>query len=164
MAALMDEELAVAAATRDAAGDDEHLAILVSLLAMIAEEYKPFIGGSASGRRKSKPRQRMEGYRMLYADYFADDPLHGDTIFRHHFRMSRKLFLKIVENLREIDYFKLKRDAVNSTTIDCMYRFYKAIVVVFGETYLRTPTDTTRILAQNSERDFPRMLVSSCKC
>jgi hypothetical protein len=26
--------------------------------------------------------------------------------------MSRKLFLKIVENLREIDYFKFKRDAV----------------------------------------------------
>ncbi|KAK1605904.1 hypothetical protein QYE76_029577 [Lolium multiflorum] len=40
MAALMDEELAVAAATKDAAGDDEHLAILVSLLAMIAEEDK----------------------------------------------------------------------------------------------------------------------------
>jgi hypothetical protein len=26
--------------------------------------------------------------------------------------MSRKIFLKIVENLREIDYFKLKRDIV----------------------------------------------------
>jgi hypothetical protein len=26
--------------------------------------------------------------------------------------MSRKIFLEIVENLRVIDYFKLKRDAV----------------------------------------------------
>jgi hypothetical protein len=68
MAALMDEELAVAAATRDAAGDNEHLAILVSLLDMIAEEDKPVIGGSAPGHRKSKPRQRMEGYCMLYDD------------------------------------------------------------------------------------------------
>ncbi|KAK1603187.1 hypothetical protein QYE76_016557 [Lolium multiflorum] len=79
MAALMDEELAVAAAARDAAGDDEHLAILVSHLAMIAEEDKPVIGGSAPGRHNSRPRQRMEGYCMLYADYFVDDPLHSDT-------------------------------------------------------------------------------------
>jgi hypothetical protein len=90
--------------------------------------------------------------------------------------MRRKLFRKIVENLREIDYFKFKRDDVgelgfsiiqkctmalrmlaygiagdthddylrmaDSTTIDCIYRFYKAIVAVFGETYLRTPTET----------------------
>jgi hypothetical protein len=27
--------------------------------------------------------------------------------------MSRKLFLKIVENLREINYFKLKRDTIS---------------------------------------------------
>jgi hypothetical protein len=79
---------------------------------MIAEEDKPVIGGSAPGCRKSKPRQRMEGYCMLYAGYFANDPLHDDTVFRRHFRMSRKLFLKIVENLRESDYFKLKRDAL----------------------------------------------------
>ncbi|XP_047044064.1 uncharacterized protein LOC124648322 [Lolium rigidum] len=112
MATLMDEELAVAAATRDAVGDDEHLAILISLFAMIVEEDKPIIGGSAPGHRKSKPREMMEGYCMLYADYFANDPLHGDAAFRRRFRMSRKLFLKIVENLREIDYFKLKRDAI----------------------------------------------------
>ncbi|XP_010233156.1 uncharacterized protein LOC100845782 [Brachypodium distachyon] len=117
----------------------------------------------------------MEGYCMLYADYFADDPLHNDVIFRRRFRMSRKLFLKIAEYLRDYDdYFKLKRDAVGtldftsiqkctvslrllaygipadtqddylrmaeSMTIDCMYRFCRAIVAVFGEHYLRTPT------------------------
>jgi hypothetical protein len=50
MAALMDEELVVVAAY------NEHLVILISLLAMIAEDDKPAIGGSASGRRKSKER------------------------------------------------------------------------------------------------------------
>jgi hypothetical protein len=49
-----------------------------------------------------------------------------------------------------------------SMTIDCMYRFCRAIVAVFGETYLCTPNaaDTARILAQNAERSFPVMLVS----
>ncbi|XP_003559562.1 uncharacterized protein LOC100822590 [Brachypodium distachyon] len=139
----------------------------------------------------------MEGYCMLYADYFADDQLHNDVIFQHRFRMSRKLFLKIAEYFREYDdYFKLKRDAIGilgftsiqkctvslrllaygisadthddylrmaeSTAIDCMYRFCRAIVAVFGEQYLRTPTaeDTARIMAQNVERGFPGMLGS----
>jgi hypothetical protein len=29
------------------------------------------------GRCKTKPRQRLEGYCMSYADYFADDPMHS---------------------------------------------------------------------------------------
>jgi hypothetical protein len=53
---------------------------------MIDEEDKPTIGGSALGHRKSKPRQMMECYCMLYADYFTDDPLHGDTVFRCRFK------------------------------------------------------------------------------
>ncbi|XP_010230048.1 uncharacterized protein LOC104582294 [Brachypodium distachyon] len=145
----------------------------------------------------------MEDYCMLYTDYFVDDPLHNDVIFRRRFRMSRKLFLKIAEYLREYDdYFKLKRDAVGtlgftsiqkctvslrffvygipadtqddylrmaeSTAIDCMYRFCRAIVAVFEDQYLRTPTaeDTGRIMAQNAERGFPvwhdRTITSMC--
>jgi hypothetical protein len=48
----------------------------------------------------------------------------------------------------------------DSTTIDCLYRFCRAIVVMFGKTYLRTPNaaDTTRISAQNAGRGFPVML------
>jgi hypothetical protein len=129
----------------------------------------------------------MEGFCMLYAEYFADDPLHVDVIFRRHFRMSQKLFLKIVENLREINYFKLKRDSiglpgfstiekytvalrmlpygmpgdthddylrmVESTSNDCMCRFCRTIVAIFGNNYLHTPNaeDTFRILIHNIE-------------
>ncbi|XP_010229788.1 uncharacterized protein LOC104582138 [Brachypodium distachyon] len=106
----------------------------------------------------------MEGYCMLYAYYFVDDPLHNDVVFRRRFRMSGKLFLKIAEYLWEYDdYFKLKRDAVSTldfTTIQkctVSFQLLAEIVAVFGDMYLRTPTaeDTAGILAQNAEKGFP---------
>jgi hypothetical protein len=47
----------------------------------------------------------LEGYYILYADYFADDPLHGEVIFRRCFRMSRKLFLDIGNAVRRFDNY-----------------------------------------------------------
>jgi hypothetical protein len=95
-AALMEEEAEIT--VRD---DEEHLMLLSCLIVLYARsDAKPRRGESASGRRKSKPRQRLEGYCILYADYFADDPLHGEVVFRRHFWMSRKLFLDIVDAQR----------------------------------------------------------------
>jgi hypothetical protein len=56
LAALMDEEVTVATTVRDAIGDKEHLPILVALLAMITDEDKTRIGGSAPRSRKRNPR------------------------------------------------------------------------------------------------------------
>jgi hypothetical protein len=106
-AALMDEEAEIAVSD-----DEEHLMILSCLMVLYARsDAKPRLGGSAPGRRKSKPRQRLEGYCILYADYFADDPLHGEVVFWCHFRMSRKLFLDIVYAVWRFDnYFICKKD------------------------------------------------------
>jgi hypothetical protein len=74
-------------------------------------DAKPRCGGSAPGRRKSKLMQRLEGYCILYADYFTDDPLHGEVVFWHCFRMSRKLFLNIVYAVQHFEnYFICKKD------------------------------------------------------
>jgi hypothetical protein len=87
---LFEEEMAASAQ------DEEHMLILACLSGLYAEKAISHHGGLAPGRQKCKPRQRMEGYCMLYAYYFADSPLHGEAIFRRRFRMSWKLFLKIV--------------------------------------------------------------------
>jgi hypothetical protein len=139
----------------------------------------------------------MEGYCILYADYFADNPLHGEVVFSHRFWMSRKLFLKIVYALRDYDsYFRYKLDCTGmagfsalqkctvamrmlaygapgdstddylrmaeSTAFDCFYRFCGAVILVFGDTYLRSPTvqDTDQILTFNEARGFLGMLGS----
>ena len=49
-----------------------------------------------------------------------------------------------------------------STCLESMYRFCRAVIAVFGPEYNREPTaeDTTRILEFNKERGFPGMLGS----
>jgi hypothetical protein len=172
----MEEEVKIAVAD-----DEEHLMMLSCLMVLYTRtDAKLRRGGSAPGRRKSKPRQRLEGYCILYADYFTDNPLHSEVVFWCRFRMSRKLFLDIVY----VDnYFICKKDCTGmagfsllqkcvaalqmlaygapgdsqddyicmaeSTAMECMSRFCRAVVSVFGSDYLRTPNeeDTAHILA-----------------
>ena len=102
LAALLEEEVEADVQEK------EHLMVLAALL---ASNEKTRQGGSAPGRMKAKNRHRLEGYCMLYSDYFADAPLHGEKTFRRRYRMSRKLFLRIVNSIREFDiYFKCKKD------------------------------------------------------
>jgi hypothetical protein len=190
-AEIFEEEMAATAQ------DEEHMLILACMSGLYAETIIGRRGGSAPGRRKCKPMQRMEGYCILYADYFADNSLHGEAIFRRRFRMSRKLFLKIVYALRDYDsYFRCKLDCTGmagfsalqkctvamrilaygapgdytddylrmteSTTFDYFYRFCRAVIAVFGDIYLRSPTvqDTAQILAFNEAQGFLGMLGS----
>jgi hypothetical protein len=46
-----------------------------------------------------------------------------------------------------------------STCIESMYRFYQAVIEVFGEVYLREPNmeDTQRLLSINEKNGFPGM-------
>jgi hypothetical protein len=99
LAEIFEEEMAAAAQ------DEEHILILACLSGLYAETTIGRRSWSAPGRQKCMPRQRMEGYYILYADYFANNPLHGEAVFRRRFRMSRKLFLKIVYALRDYDSY-----------------------------------------------------------
>ncbi|KAK1577946.1 hypothetical protein Q3G72_026238 [Acer saccharum] len=118
-------------------------------------------------------------------------------MFRRRFRMSRSLFLSIVEKVEARDnYFMQRRDSVGrlglsglqkitavfqmlayglptnatdeyikigeSTTIESLKRFYRAVVEEFKDEYLRSPnaTDVARLLRIGEYRGFPRILGS----
>ena len=87
---------------------------------------------------KAKNRHRLEGYGMLYSDYFADAPLHSEKTFRCCYRMSRKLFLGIVNSIREFNsYFKCKMDCTGT----------------LGFTSIQKCTTTMRMLAYGAPGD-----------
>ena len=204
--------------------DDDELIIATAHIAH--NQYKllnaPRHGGSVPGRQEVH-RNREAGHSRLHNDYFSDAPTYGPTVFRRRFtirsyvlftfvddllfinqfsfprrfRMSRSLFLRIVNVVEAHDgYFVQKRNAAGhlglssiqkitaafrmiaygvpadatddylrigeSTVIESLRRFVKAIVEVFGDEYLRQPNenDTARLLAIGEANGFSGMLGS----
>ncbi|XP_057771126.1 protein ALP1-like [Salvia miltiorrhiza] len=142
-------------------------------------------------------RDREGGAERLHRDYFSVEPVYGPQFFRRRFRMSRELFLRIVNALEVDPYFQQRPDAIGrlsfspiqkctaavrqlayrtaadccdeylrigeTTALECLKKFCKAIVRIFGGTYLRRPTtaDVQRITATHEARHgFPGMLGS----
>ncbi|XP_075475817.1 uncharacterized protein LOC142512858 [Primulina tabacum] len=163
---------------------------------IIHQEQEVTHGGSIPGHIVIH-RDREIVDRNLFNDYFADNPRYNEAMFRRRFRMSRNLFLRIVDEVKNHDiYFTQRSDSVGrlglstiqkttvalrilayalpadatdeyikigeSTSIQCMQRFCRAVVEVFAERYLRSPTanDVARLLYIGKQCGFPGMLGS----
>ncbi|XP_057785635.1 uncharacterized protein LOC131003170 [Salvia miltiorrhiza] len=142
-------------------------------------------------------RDRESEAERLHRDYFSVDPVYGPQFFRRRFRMSRELFLRIVNALEVDPHFQQRPDAIGhlsfspiqkctaavrqlaygtaadccdeylcigeTTALECLKKFCKAVVRIFGGTYLRRPTaaDVQRITTMHEAcHGFPRMLGS----
>ena len=74
--------------------------------------------GTGSGDRISRQyryRDRVSGHSRLLNDYFAENPVYEETLFRRRFRLSRPLFLRILHTLQQHDhYFVQRRNAANT--------------------------------------------------
>ncbi|XP_057426112.1 uncharacterized protein LOC130719506 [Lotus japonicus] len=94
--------------------------------------------------RKVIERDREAGNERLWNDYFSENPVYTEELFRRRFRMRKHVFLRIVGALGSHDpYFLMSVDAVGRQ--------------VFGGTYLRRPNqeDITRLLQWGESRGFP---------
>lgn len=169
--------------------------LLTDVVDYVLEDDQPHRGSIK--RRKYINRHRQEGHDNLMRDYFCEDPVYSDKLFRRRFRMKRELFLRIVNAVEAHDmYFVQKVDAchqlglsplqkvtaairqlayglasdqvdeylriADSTAMECLKRFCKAVIELFEDEYLRSPTqeDVDRLLAVNESRGFPGMLGS----
>lgn len=71
------------------------------------------LGGSVPGRGANLPCDAEAGHALLFQDYFAENPVYPEKMFLRRFRMSRGLFLHIMEKLAENDvYFTQRYDAL----------------------------------------------------
>ncbi|KAL6645483.1 hypothetical protein ACP70R_017091 [Stipagrostis hirtigluma subsp. patula] len=68
----------------------------------------------SSGPRRYVDRPYEESEQWLMNDYFVEEPVYNETIFRRRFRMRKPLFLRIVAALSEWSpYFTMRMDALN---------------------------------------------------
>ncbi|XP_062205643.1 uncharacterized protein LOC133907585 [Phragmites australis] len=109
------------------------------LLVLIAIEEEEAGAVRRSRQRGSMPghavidRQHREGAARLYNDYFADNPVYGDVLFRRRFRMSRRLFLHIAAAVEEHDtWFRQRRDATGKLGLSPLQKMTAAIRLIDG--------------------------------
>ena len=103
-------------------------------------------------RRAQVMRDRAAGQQRLMDDYFGEEPVYDAKIFRRRFRMSKRLFTRITNDMEEeYDYFKQKYDArgylgftsIQKCTAAVRQLAYGTSVDSFDE-YLRMSTRTAR--------------------
>ncbi|KAJ9551087.1 hypothetical protein OSB04_015132 [Centaurea solstitialis] len=108
-------------------------------------------------RGPNKERGREEGHDKLITDYFSNNPVYNDEDFKRRFRMSRRLFLRIVNDLeREIEYFKQHWDARGVKGFSALQKCTSAIrQLAYGtasdasDEYLRMSETTSRDCLEN---------------
>jgi hypothetical protein len=88
--------------------------LFMAAASMVNEHFlmPPHRGGSTKKWDANVDRDREAGHARLYKDKFDPiNPLYKEKAFRRHYRMSRELFLIILNGMREYDdYFEAKYD------------------------------------------------------
>ena len=101
---------------KELANDEEEALALIMDMTSSDEESnaRSKRGGSRPGRRGNINRRRELYAKLLYADYWGENPIYPQEHFRTVFRMPRDLFDDIVSKVTAHDpYFLQRRDAVH---------------------------------------------------
>lgn len=107
---------------------------------------------SARIRRGNINREAEAANERLMRDYFSNDTTYNDESFRRRFRMSRRLFERIVNDLEaEYHYFQLRWDARGKKGLTPIQKCHSAIrQLAYGvsgdglDDYLRMGEKTSR--------------------
>lgn len=70
-------------------------------------------GGSKIGKSPNRERDLDGGHQRIIRDYFSENPVYPEEVFRRRFRMSSRLFRRLLREIPEQhSYFLQKLDAV----------------------------------------------------
>ncbi len=91
-------------------------------------------GVSVHGKRANINRNRTRGFDTLFAQYFAENPTYTEAQFRRRFRMTKSLFLRIVDNVCKVDnYFVQRPDATGLMSLHPLQKITCALrVLAYG--------------------------------
>lgn len=106
----------------------EHELLQLTTIARMAEEEENMPHrGSVVGRR-TIPRDRYSGYFRLMQDYFIQQPVYGDNLFRRRFRMSKNMFNDICEAVAAANrYFRLTHNAAGQAGFSTIQKVTAAL-------------------------------------
>lgn len=92
---------------------------------LLEGDEEPACRGSIFGHLVINCR-REDNYR-LWNDYFSENPMYRENIFRRRFRMRRSFFLRIVETAKEHDtFFVQKRDGLGKLGLTTLHKVTSA--------------------------------------
>lgn len=98
------------------------------VVSAMQKSKKKQAGGSRPGKKPNINRNAHEGAVRLQQDYFSENPTYSDEQFRRRFRMSRKVFTKIVTDIETANlYFVQKPDAAGKMGLTSLQKCTAAV-------------------------------------
>jgi hypothetical protein len=129
----------------DDEGDDDIDDELVQVSVLLMVEYRKRNKENQSTSRRGSvlghevyDRSREEHDLKLFNDYFAERPTYLEKYFRRRFRMSRSLFMRIAEAVKQHDhYFVQKRNVVGALG----FSYLQKVTAAFRQLAYGVPAD-----------------------
>ena len=87
-------------------------------------------------RMPNRDRRFSEAHDRIWADYFAQDPLYDEDMFKRRFRCSRSLFNKILAKCDQDVFFHQKPDATGKMGASALQKVVAAFrYLCYGTSY-----------------------------
>ena len=117
----------------------------------------PRRGGSRHGKRPNIARGRIEGHERLMRDSFVEDLVYEVRMFHQRFRLSKRLFFRILESVQNYDsYFVQKSDANGQFGLSDLQKYTSAMcILAYGiasnatDEYVRLASSTSLLSLKN---------------
>ena len=84
--------------------------------------------GSHTDRRVNIDCGAGKGHRRIFEDYFAENPVYDERLFRRRFRMRQSLFLHLVQAVEAQDsYFEQRPDCTGKLGLSALQKCVAAL-------------------------------------